>query len=56
MHFHPSLFLPLAACNISGSVLGARLALSRGAGFVRRAFLGVVIALLLRLAWDALRG
>lgn len=52
-HFHPALFVPLAACNVAGSLLGTRLALSLGAGFVRKMFLGVVLALLLRLAWDA---
>ena len=55
-HFHPELFLPLAACNIAGSVLGSHLAIRRGAAFVRRVFLVVVLALLARLAWASLRG
>ncbi len=43
----------MACCNISGSVLGVRLALHRGAGFVRVVFLWVVAALILKTSWDA---
>lgn len=46
--------LPMAACNIAGSLLGTRLALRLGSAFVRRVFVIVVGALLLRLAWDVL--
>jgi hypothetical protein len=44
--------LPMAACNIAGAVLGARLAILRGNRFVRVLFLVVVGALIARLAWQ----
>jgi uncharacterized membrane protein YfcA len=47
--------LPMAAANIAGSQLGSRLAIKQGAPFVRRMFLGVVVALLGKLAWELLR-
>jgi uncharacterized membrane protein YfcA len=43
----------LAATNIIGSLLGTRLALARGAGFVRVVFIIVVSLLILRTAWDS---
>lgn len=43
----------MAICNIAGSVLGARLALKEGSAFVRRIFLLVVMALILKTGWDA---
>ena len=48
--------LPMAACNVLGSTLGARLALRRGTGFVRVLFLGVVSAFILKLGYEVLRG
>jgi uncharacterized membrane protein YfcA len=45
----------MALCNLGGAVVGSRLALRHGAGFVRRMFLGVVGALMLKLAWDLFR-
>lgn len=45
--------LPLALANIAGSVLGTRLALRHGAGFVRLMFIGVVSALILKTGYDA---
>lgn len=45
--------LPMAACNMLGSALGARLALRRGTGFVRVLFLVVVSGFILKLSWDA---
>lgn len=44
--------LPMAACNMLGSTLGARLALRRGTGFVRGLFLVVVSGFILKLAWE----
>ena len=44
--------LPMAACNVLGSTLGARLALSRGTGFVRVLFLVVVSGFILKLGWE----
>lgn len=49
------LAVPLAIANLSGGIVGSRLALSRGTGFVRRMFLVVVAALILRLAWQTFR-
>jgi len=44
--------LPMAACNVLGSWLGARLALRRGTGFVRVLFLVVVSGFILKLGWE----
>lgn len=46
--------LPMAACNIGGSLLGTRLAIFKGSRFVRVFFLLVVAALILRLAQQML--
>ena len=46
------LALPMGACNIAGSVLGTRLAILHGSGFVRTFFLLVVSGLILKIAWD----
>jgi uncharacterized membrane protein YfcA len=43
----------LAVANIAGSLLGTRLALRHGAGFVRGAFIVVVAALIAKTGWDA---
>ena len=43
----------LAVANIVGSLLGTRLALARGAGFVRIVFIVVVSLLILKTAWDS---
>lgn len=45
--------LPLAAANVIGSLLGTRLALKHGSGFVRIAFIVVVSALILKTSYDA---
>ncbi|QEA13084.1 sulfite exporter TauE/SafE family protein [Comamonas flocculans] len=55
-HVWWQLTLWLAAANIVGSVLGARLALRHGAGFVRGIFIIVVGALILKTARDAFLG
>jgi uncharacterized membrane protein YfcA len=41
--------------NILGAVIGARMAISRGSGFVRVVFLVVVAILIFRLGWDQVR-
>ena len=46
--------LIMAACNLAGALVGTLLALKRGAGFVRQAFLVVVAVLIVKLAWDML--
>lgn len=45
--------LVLAVANVVGSLLGTRLALKHGAGFVRAVFVLVVSALILRTGYDA---
>jgi uncharacterized membrane protein YfcA len=45
--------LVLAIANVAGSLLGTRLALKHGAGFVRAVFVLVVGALILRTGYDA---
>jgi uncharacterized membrane protein YfcA len=45
--------LVMAAANVVGSLLGTRLALRHGAGFVRGAFIAVVSALILKTGFDA---
>lgn len=42
----------MAACNLCGAVLGSRMALRHGTGFVRKMFLGVVLVLIARLTYD----
>ena len=45
--------LVMALANIAGSLIGTRLALKHGAGFVRIGFIAVVSALILKTGWDA---
>lgn len=47
--------LPMAVCQIAGSVTGTRLALSRGNRFVRVLFLVVSTALILRFGYEVWR-
>jgi hypothetical protein len=43
----------MALANVLGSLLGTRLALKHGTGFVRGVFLLVVSALILKTSYDA---
>ncbi len=45
--------LAMAVANVLGSLLGTRLALKHGSGFVRWVFIGVVSALILKTGFDA---
>ena len=45
--------LLMAFCNVAGALVGARLALLRGNGFIRHAFLFIVSLLILKTASDA---
>lgn len=45
--------LMMALCNIAGSLIGTGLAIRNGSGFVRKVFLVVVVALILKTAYDA---
>jgi uncharacterized membrane protein YfcA len=47
--------LPMAAANAAGAFVGARLAVKRGDRLVRVVVLAVVIALVLKMAWDLVR-
>ena len=46
------LALPMAIANVVGSLVGTRLALKHGAGFVRYVFLAVVSALIMKTTYD----
>lgn len=58
LYFGPSghllvvLGLAMAAFNVCGAVVGSRLAIRHGAGFVRQAFLIAVSVLILKFAYD----
>lgn len=52
-HLLWQLGLLMAGCQIVGSLVGTRLALKHGSGFVRKLFLFVVTALILKTAYDA---
>lgn len=54
-HWLPLVAVGMALCNVGGSLVGTRLALRHGSGFVRRVFLLVVAALILKFAWDTFR-
>jgi uncharacterized protein len=45
--------LVMAVANVAGSVIGARVAIKHGAGFVRTVFIFVVSALIVKTAYDA---
>lgn len=45
--------LTMAVFNVAGSVVGSRLAIRHGSGFVRKVFLFVVFALILKTSYDA---
>lgn len=46
-----TLGLAMAVCNVAGAQVGARMALRRGAGFVRVVLVCVVVAMVARLGW-----
>ena len=48
-----ALAIPMALCNVAGSLTGTTLAMRLGSSFVRRMFIGVVSALIVKTAWDA---
>jgi uncharacterized membrane protein YfcA len=53
-HLLWQLGLLMAACQVAGSLVGTRLAIKHGSGFVRKLFLLVVSLLILKTSWDAL--
>ncbi|KJK10340.1 membrane protein [Burkholderiaceae bacterium 16] len=52
-HVWWQLGLVMAVANVAGSQVGSRLALKHGSAFVRRVFIVVVAALIVKTAWDA---
>ncbi|CAN5120228.1 TSUP family transporter [soil metagenome] len=44
--------VPVALCNVAGSLLGVKMALLKGSGFIRVFYLVVVSGLILKFAWD----
>ena len=48
----PAIAISMAICNVLGSLLGTHLAFRHGNGFVRKLFLVVVSALILKFAYD----
>jgi uncharacterized membrane protein YfcA len=46
------LAIPMAIANVIGSLIGTRLALQHGAGFVRYVFMAVVAALIVKTGYD----
>lgn len=46
----------MGVCNMAGALVGARMAIRRGSGFVRIVFLVVVGVLIARLGWDVVAG
>lgn len=44
--------VPMALCNVAGSLLGTRLVIARGSRFVRLFILLVVAAVIFRFAWE----
>jgi uncharacterized membrane protein YfcA len=47
--------LPMAAANLLGAILGARMAIAKGNAFVRQIFLLVIFLTILRYAWDVFK-
>ncbi|MBB5917013.1 hypothetical protein BJY24_005925 [Nocardia transvalensis] len=47
-----TLGLAMAVANIAGAIAGSRMALARGAGFVRAVLLIVVVGMVIRLGWQ----
>lgn len=45
----------MAMCNLTGAIIGSRMALKHGAGFVRKMFLFVVSLLIAKLSYDLIK-
>jgi uncharacterized membrane protein YfcA len=50
------LALPMAACNLLGGLAGSRMAVAAGNVWIRRVFLAVALALIVRLGWSLRAG
>lgn len=53
-HVAYALAFPMAASNVAGSYVGSRLALRLGTSFVRKLFLVVLVAIIIRMGYDLL--
>ena len=51
-HIIYSIALPMAACNVIGAIIGAKLAIAKGSAFVRVLFIAVVSLLIVKLTYD----
>ncbi len=51
----PVLAAAMAVANVSGSIMGTRLALKHGSGFIRQLFLITVAVLIVKFSWDTFR-
>ena len=51
-HIWWKLGLLMAIANVSGAIIGSRLAIRGGSPLVRKVFLAVTVLLILRVAWD----
>ena len=47
--------LAMAAANMAGGWTGSHTAIARGSPFVRRVFIGVLVATIGKFGWDTLR-
>ncbi|WP_374355104.1 sulfite exporter TauE/SafE family protein [Chitinimonas sp.] len=47
--------IPMALANVSGAVIGARLAMRGGTVVIRRLFIGLVVVLIAKLGYDAIK-
>ena len=48
--------IPMATANVIGAVVGTRLALRGGTPLIRKLFVGLVVVLITRMAWDTFNG
>ena len=51
----PLLAAAMAVANVTGSIIGTRLALKHGSGFIRQLFLVMVAVLIVKFSWDTFR-
>lgn len=51
----PLVAAAMAVANVSGSMLGTRLALKYGSGFIRQLFLIMVVVLIVKFSWDTFK-
>jgi uncharacterized membrane protein YfcA len=51
----PLLAAAMAVANVTGSIMGTRLALKHGSGFIRQLFLVMAAVLIMKFSWDTFR-